>query len=333
MGWKLLSTAHLQHVSECILSLRDGNKEEKFNNIPLWMLPYLKPPLQTLSDYLNKLNSNHLEQLNKQNEQHKLDLSQQVAQLSSQLEGLRTESDSAHKTLSSAYEELDAIQQRNNQLNDELEDYSLAKSVLTEGFWVLNMVNGDPDHPQSKIVWSEQFRKLLGYKNKEDFPDGWDSWTNAIHRDDLDATLKAFNQHINDHTGNTPYVVEYRLKNSSREYIWFRERAATTRNDNGIPLKSAGAIRNISDECNARELHDIEMERSAERMNEILTVADVISEITQQTNLLALNAAIEAARAGDAGRGFAVVADEVRKLVGRTEDANQQIRTMAKRES
>ena len=66
-----------------------------------------------------------------------------------------------------------------------------------------------------------------------------------------------------------------------------------------------------------------EIQRTSERMTEML---DLVDQIAFQTNLLALNAAVEAARAGEHGRGFAVVASEVRELSQRSATAARDIR-------
>ncbi len=67
------------------------------------------------------------------------------------------------------------------------------------------------------------------------------------------------------------------------------------------------------------------MKSLAEKLMEIGTISQLISEIANRTNLLALNASIEAARAGEQGKGFVVIAEEIRNLSERSSKSTKQI--------
>jgi len=240
------------------------------------------------------------------------------------------------------------------------ERYQLMIQASDIGLWDMEVEAGDPVNPNNAFWWSDEFRHMLGFTDERDFPNRLDSWASRLHPEDSDRTLTAFANHLNDHSGRTPYDLEYRLALKNGTYRWFRASGATERDSRGVPLRVAGALHDIDrtkelvdnasdtaerlrgtssslasvsdDMATASQRAVAAVNASTERMKKldqsstkIGEVVELITKIAQQTNLLALNATIEAARAGDAGKGFAVVANEVKDLANETSDATSDI--------
>ncbi|MBP6484133.1 MAG: PAS domain-containing protein, partial [Rhodoferax sp.] len=63
---------------------------------------------------------------------------------------------------------------------------------------------------------------------------------------DKERTLTALAAHLNDHSGKTPYDIEYQLQRKDGSYGWYGARGATLRNNEGVPLRVAGSLADIS---------------------------------------------------------------------------------------
>lgn len=206
--------------------------------------------------------------------------------------------------------------------------FNLSREMLNDGLWDLQIINGDPLHPNNVFWWSPQFRKLLGFVTVEEFPDVIDSWASRLHPEDSQHTLDAFIKHLNDHSGATGYDVEYRVKLKNGNYRWFRARGQTRRDKDGVPLRAVGALIDIQ----TLKDHEVQAEHERQRRDEaaasVSAIADLVSEnanIAAQIKLISLNASIEAARAGVQGRGFSVIASEIRELADRTAEITENI--------
>ena len=157
------------------------------------------------------------------------------------------------------------------------ERFNLVLQGANDGIW-------DWDLKTDRVFYSDRFKELLGYDKGE-----FDVWLSALadvlHPDDFDMTWQAVERHFQD---REPYHIEHRLRTKDGEYRWFLERGQAVWDENGVPFRMAGSIKDITIR-KATESRDrvrnrvLELLASGASLNEVLDplVRSVESESTR----------------------------------------------------
>jgi|GEM_PF-3198776 len=167
------------------------------------------------------------------------------------------------------------ISHANKEMEFLLTRFALISRVLTEGPWDMKVIAGDPINSQNEFWWSPQFRNILGYHDEHDFPNVLSSWSDRLHPEDKERTLKALFEHLEDYSGKTPYSIDYRLRHKKGEYRWFRAHGTTARDEQGVPLRIAGTIRDI----------EYEKQKSKEAQEKLNRYCEIVNSLTKKQGL------------------------------------------------
>ena len=191
------------------------------------------------------------------------------------------------------------------------------------GLWDAVIVDGDPASPKSRWFWSMEFRRLLGFTTVDEFPDVLNAWMERVHPEDGPRVFGAFGDFLMDKTGKTEYDVQYRIRMKDGSYRWVAAVGGCLRDDEGNPIRTCGAVRDIHAQKLGEE-QQARMQASQSRATVAASTAmeEMAANIAQnadnatQTDKIAQHAAESALRTGktvaEAVTAMRVIAEKIR---------------------
>ena len=149
----------------------------------------------------------------------------------------------AFRGIAQAYQKrMQALMVRIQSENDKVH---MINEIIHSGLWTMYF---DDRGEMASVVWSDQFRSMLGYHNTSDFPNTLEAWSDKIHEEDKANVMDLFGKTLADKTNRTKYDVNYRLKVRSGEYRWYRAAGNVSRRENGTPSMFIGIFVDITEQ-------------------------------------------------------------------------------------
>lgn len=136
---------------------------------------------------------------------------------------------------------------RNNKIQAMLEqksrEFMAVHTALKSGDWSVFL---DEDGDVNGYEWSNEACRLLGYRDFESVKGSFGQWVEKIHPDDRDRLFDAFRQTVADTKNDRNFDAEFRIKNASGRYLWFRIVGRAIRNSVGKATTMWGLLIDIN---------------------------------------------------------------------------------------
>ena len=105
----------------------------------------------------------------------------------------------------------------------------------------------DDSGNQISAEYSDELRSLLGGFSRSELRDNVEDYLGLIHPDDLNEVLKVYTAAINDRSGKTKFIIDYRMKTKKGTYKWFNASGQCIRTQNGLPKEFIGSFHDIDE--------------------------------------------------------------------------------------
>ena len=129
-------------------------------------------------------------------------------------------------------------------LERERTSMNILHEMLHSGMWTMDF---NERGEMTDVFWSDEFRRMLGYEDEEDFPNALESWSDLLAEDDRERVLKEYNDTVSDYTGQKTYDVEYQLLTKDRGWRWFHAVGRLSRREDGSPVTYVGMFVDITE--------------------------------------------------------------------------------------
>ncbi len=201
-------------------------------------------------------------------------------------------------------------------LEHETTSLNLIHELMGSGMW---SVDFDESGEMSKVLWSNEFRRMIGYNGVAEFPNTRQAWIDILHPVDKPRVLEDFYGTINDYSGKKIYDVEYRLRTKNRGYRWFRALGKISRRRDGTPVMFVGMFVDIHDRKLADEAASKQISMLEERTLAVDNLQNAIKETENNYRIIhkLINSGMWSMDYNEKGKRIGVNwSDEFRQMLG-----------------